>query len=66
MYDYVFVRVPVTYRGGQIEAASYQAAIRQQAEEGWRLVQVMVENPAAVPTEYILIFERPRQNFQSL
>ncbi|GGQ94241.1 DUF4177 domain-containing protein [Deinococcus ruber] len=61
MYDYQFVRVPITYRSGQIESASYQEVTAQHAREGWRLVQILIENPAAVAAEYVLIFERPIQ-----
>ncbi|WP_425147688.1 DUF4177 domain-containing protein [Deinococcus sp.] len=60
MYEYRFVRVPVMYKSVQIDAGGYQEAVRQHAERGWRLVQVLVENPAAIPTEHVLIFERPR------
>ncbi|ULH16189.1 DUF4177 domain-containing protein [Deinococcus sp. KNUC1210] len=60
MYDYQFVRVPVTYSGGQLRAASYQEATLQHAREGWRLVQILIETPAAVAAEHVLIFERPR------
>jgi Domain of unknown function (DUF4177) len=32
--------------------------IAERARDGWRLVQVFVPNPAAVPSAYELIFER--------
>lgn len=60
MFEYAFVTVPVNYgsKASPSQSGSYQAVIVDHARQGWRLVQVLVENPAAVPTEYTLIFER--------
>jgi hypothetical protein len=60
MYEYKFVRVPVKYLRDGMDPQTYQTAVEEHARDGWRLVQVLVENPAAIPTEYVLILERPR------
>ena len=61
MFEYTFARVPVTYQGGRPSPEDYRATVVEHANAGWRLVQVLVLNPAAVPAEYELIFERPRK-----
>jgi hypothetical protein len=59
MYEYTFVRCPVTFlKAGKINEVSYREVIKEHAAQGWRLVQMLVENPAAVPSEYMVIFER--------
>ena len=58
MFTYQFLRHRVGRRGVTIDD-SYQGVIAEQARAGWRLVQVLVEEPAAVVTEYVLVFERP-------
>ncbi|MBF6595010.1 MAG: DUF4177 domain-containing protein [Thermaceae bacterium] len=60
MYNYKFVRVAVNYLRDGIDAHTYQAVVEEHAREGWRLVQIFVENPAAIPSEYVVILERPR------
>ncbi len=60
MNRYHFMRVAVKYSGGSIDASSYEDAIHAQAAEGWDLVQMFVENPAAVAAEYVLIFKQPQ------
>jgi len=61
MFEYTFVSAPVVYERNMIAASSYERVIHEHAAQGWRLVQVFVPLPAAVPTEYIIIFERPAQ-----
>ena len=61
MYEYEFVRCPIQFaRGHGVQTQSYRSVIEEYARKGWRLVQVLVQVPAAVPSEYELIFERPR------
>jgi hypothetical protein len=60
MFEYAFVQVTLTFiRSNKIDRSSYQSVIEENAKNGWRLVQVLVETPAAMPSEYTLIFERP-------
>lgn len=42
------------------DSLAYQSAVVRFAEDGWRLVQILVEVPAAVPSEYVLVLERPK------
>lgn len=58
-YTYTFVTIPVTIGTTRPKHPTYQDVIEQYAEQGWRFVQLVIDNPAAVPTEYVLIFERP-------
>lgn len=51
VFEYDFVRRPA--RNG------YQELVHERAHEGWRLVQVLVEQPAVIVADYVLIFERP-------
>lgn len=60
MYEYTFVSVPVTYQRGKVALEPYRGVVTEYAAAGWRLLQVFVPVPAAMPTEYELIFERPR------
>ena len=61
MYEYAFVRCPIRFeKGSAVETDGYRRVIEDQARRGWRLVQVLIQVPAAVPSEYELIFERPR------
>ncbi len=61
MFDYDFQTCPVEYgKRGQIDPEGYRKLIRDKAREGWRLVQIFIANPPAVPYQYELIFERPR------
>ena len=63
MFEYQFLTVAAevgkTHKDGQ---PRYQQTIQEQAAQGWRLVQVFVAVPAAIPAEYVLIFERPAQS----
>lgn len=54
MFEYRFHRVPL---GRKHEP--YPDAVARAAREGWRLVQILIEVPAAVPSEYVLVLERP-------
>lgn len=56
--EYHFVRVPVDHRSGAVPSAALQRTVHALAAEGWRLVQVMVEVPAVMPMEYLVIAER--------
>jgi hypothetical protein len=59
MYEYTFVRCPITFlKAGKIDEASYQETIKEHAAQSWRLVQMLVENPATIPSEYVIILER--------
>lgn len=60
MYDYEFVKCPVEYRWGKPSADAYRAEVLDRARRGWRLVQIFIPNPASVPTEYELIFEKAK------
>lgn len=60
MFEYLFITCPVEYRRGEPDAAAYRRIIEDQARQGWRLVQVFVPIPAAQPSQYELIFERPK------
>jgi hypothetical protein len=52
-YEYRFETVPHKHGGH-----AYQDAIIAAAAEGWRLVQVLVEVPAAIPDAHVVIYER--------
>lgn len=54
MFEYDFVTQPTTW--GMSE---YHEVVHERSRQGWRLVQVLVEQPAAIASEYVLIFERP-------
>ncbi len=58
MYEYCFVDSPVEWEKGRTKAETYQLVVNEYAAKGWRLVQIFVPVPAAVPTKYELIFER--------
>ncbi len=60
MYEYAFISCPVEFRRGEPSPEAYRRIIEDQARQGWRLVQIFVPIPAAVPSTYELIFERPR------
>jgi hypothetical protein len=69
MFEYKFVTVPsdpprIAGRSRNSVSTPYETVIREQAEQGWRLVQIFVANPAASPSEYVLIFERTKPNFE--
>jgi len=55
-YEYAFVRSAF-----EKSNTGYHDRIREHAQEGWRLVQVLVERPAVGASDYVLIFERPIQ-----
>jgi hypothetical protein len=58
-YEYAFEIVPMTIGVDGLPALpAHRAVIAERARDGWRLVQVFVPNPAAVPSAYELIFER--------
>lgn len=51
------------YRFEEVDARRdprlYREVASERALEGWRLVQVLVETPAAMPAAYVLVLERP-------
>lgn len=53
-HEYEFLPVDV-----RRDPTAYRAVAAERAAQGWRLVQVLVEVPAAVPAEVVLILERP-------
>lgn len=63
MFEYQFLNVAAEVgKATKDKRPLYQQTIQAQAAHGWRLVQVFVPVPAAVPSEYVLIFERPVQS----
>ncbi|HAJ38774.1 MAG TPA: DUF4177 domain-containing protein [Chloroflexi bacterium] len=63
MFEYQFLTVAAEVgKTPKDRPPLYQQTIQEQARRGWRLVQVFVPVPAAVPSEYVLIFERPAQS----
>jgi hypothetical protein len=61
-YTYKFVRLPVNVaapRAQHPHHPSYEEVIAAHAAQGWRFVQLIQENPSAVPAEYVLVFEQP-------
>lgn len=55
---YRFERVPATHTPNAHPGDLIEPRIHSLAAEGWRLVQVLVENPASVPSDYLLILEK--------
>ncbi len=60
MFEYKFVQCRCLFQGGTASVDPIRQEVERHAREGWRLVQVLVLVPAAVPDNYELIFERPR------
>jgi hypothetical protein len=55
---YQFFRVAVIHKPRDSPTRLLEQKIHEIAADGWRLVQVLVEVPAAVPYEYVIIAER--------
>jgi hypothetical protein len=55
-YEYRFEDVDVRQ-----DSKAYQHAVATFAADGWRLVQVHVEMPAAVPASIVVILEREKR-----
>ncbi len=55
---YQFVRVAVVHDPKEKPSKLLEQKVHEMAAQGWRLVQVLVEVPAAVPNEYVIIAER--------
>ena len=53
-FEYMFDEVDA-----RKDVRAYQRQVASRAAEGWRLVQILVELPAAVPGAYVLVLERP-------
>ncbi len=66
-YTYKFISLPVQI-GAKLskhpDHPSYQDFINEHAKQGWRFVQLLIECPAAVPTEYVLVFEQPTEGLE--
>ena len=61
MFEYKFVKAPVAYgRNNQFELTTCESIVAEYAVQNWRLVQIVVSNPSATPSEYVLIFERQK------
>jgi hypothetical protein len=54
-YEYRFEDVDVRQ-----DSKAYRHAVETFAADGWRLVQVLVEMPAAVPASIVVILEREK------
>ena len=63
MYQYDFVRLPESgqRRAGNDRLTNYPDLVHERARQGWRLVQVLVEQPAIAASDRVLIFERATQ-----
>ncbi|MGE6556563.1 DUF4177 domain-containing protein [Exiguobacterium artemiae] len=63
MYEYQYIRIDFTRLSGA-RKEDYRAVINQQAENGWRFVQLIAPDfvtlGVGVGTYYELIFERQR------
>jgi hypothetical protein len=59
VYEYKFAECAARFERGAASVAPVREVVERHARDGWRLVQVLVTNPAAVPTRYEVIFERP-------
>jgi Domain of unknown function (DUF4177) len=63
MFEYKFVRCTVVFgKGGKVDPENYETKIREHASQGWRLVQILVENPPVIPSDYVIIFERSSES----
>lgn len=60
MYEYQFVKVAAVWRGTVLDTSNYEATVDEYARAGWRLVQLVINNPLLGLREHTLIFERPR------
>jgi len=58
MYEYKFVRVSAKNKKGLVDITHCEAEIATQAKQGWRLVQILVENPPIIPDEYMIVLEK--------
>ena len=56
-YEYRFERIETS-----LGSVGYQDAVQTAAREGWRLIQLFIEQPAIVATSYVLVLERPLRN----
>jgi hypothetical protein len=55
---YEFVRVAVAHGSKSKPTDLVEQRIHELASKGWRLVQILVEIPASVPVEYVIVVER--------
>ncbi|MBD2021141.1 DUF4177 domain-containing protein [Leptolyngbya sp. FACHB-36] len=61
MFEYKFVKAPTSFsRDNTIQITACESVVADHAAQGWRLVQILVANPSATPSEYDLIFERQK------
>ncbi len=56
--EYQFVRVPAVNDPRQNPSALVEERVQSLASAGWQLVQVLVEQPAAMVNEYVVIMAR--------
>jgi hypothetical protein len=56
---YCFERVPAIRNPRRNLSALGEARVHSLAAEDWRQVQIFVEQPAAIASEYVLVMERP-------
>jgi Domain of unknown function (DUF4177) len=63
MFEYKFVRCDVVFgKAGKVDPTSYETLVREHASQGWHLVQILIENPPIIPSEYVIIFERSNES----
>jgi hypothetical protein len=55
---YQFFRVAVVHSTKDYATKLLEQKVHEIAAEGWRIVQVLVEIPASIPSEYVIIAER--------
>ena len=55
---YEFIRVPVTHSPKSKPTDLAEQKVHELAAKGWRLIQVLVENPGSIWHEYVLIVEQ--------
>jgi hypothetical protein len=60
MLEYRFVRVAAVHDPRRSATALVEEQVQSLAADGWRLVQVLVEQPAAMANDYVLIMEREK------
>lgn len=60
MFEYKFAKASIAFSRGIIQLTACERVVAEHAAQGWRLVQILVAVPASMPTEYDLIFERPK------
>lgn len=66
-YTHKFITLPVQF-GQKLSKhpnrPNYQDVIIEHTKQGWRFIRLLIECPAAVPSEYILVFEQPTEGLE--